>query len=84
MRDPKPLEAAGAEIVIPSNGSRRHAYPLDRTADRRRDVIERMFCRMKDWRRIPARYDRLAGNYLSAVANRRDHLFLAHLIGSAT
>jgi predicted helicase len=34
----------------------------------RRNVIERMFCRMKDWRRIATRYDRLARNFLSAVA----------------
>ncbi|MGB3832485.1 MAG: IS5/IS1182 family transposase, partial [Mesorhizobium sp.] len=26
------------------------------------------FCRLKNWRRIATRYDRLATNYLSAVA----------------
>jgi transposase len=31
-------------------------------------TIERMFCRLKDWRRIATRYDRLARNYLSALA----------------
>ncbi|WP_408886837.1 IS5 family transposase [Lichenicola cladoniae] len=64
----KPLEALGTEVVIPSNGTRRHPYPLNRIAYRRRNVIERMFCRMKDWRRIATRYDRLARNFLSAVA----------------
>ena len=64
----KPLEALGTEIVIPSNGTRRTPYPLNRVAYRRRNVIERMFCRMKDWRRIATRYDRLARNFLSAVA----------------
>lgn len=64
----KPLEAVGTEIVIPSNGTRRHPYPLTRIADRRRDVIERMFCTMKDWRRIAIRYHRLARNFLSAIA----------------
>ena len=55
----KRLEAGGTEVIIPSNGTRRHPYPLDRTAYRRRNVIERMFCRMKDWRRVATRYDRL-------------------------
>ena len=62
------LQDLDAEVVIPSNGSRRRPYPLNRVAYRRRNVLERMFCRMKDWRRIATRYDRLARNFLSAVA----------------
>ncbi|MGL5837451.1 MAG: transposase, partial [Sphingorhabdus sp.] len=30
--------------------------------------IERLFCKLKNWRRIATRYDRLANNYLSAIA----------------
>ncbi len=56
------------EAVIPSSARRRRACPLDRTAYRRRNLIERMFCRLKDWRRIATRYDRLADNFLSAIA----------------
>lgn len=56
------------EAVIPSNMRRKKACPLDRVAYRRRNIIERMFCRLKDWRRIATRYDRLAENYLSALA----------------
>ena len=48
--------------------SEKRRYPLDREAYRRRNLIERMFCRMKDWRRIATRYDRLARNYLSVLA----------------
>jgi transposase len=58
----------GTEVVIPSTASRRKPYPLNRAAYKRRNVIERMFCRMKDWRRIATRYDRLARNFLSAIA----------------
>lgn len=54
--------------MIPSTASRKRPYPLDREAYRRRNLIERMFCRLKDWRRIATRYDRLARNYLSALA----------------
>ena len=35
---------------------------------RLRNVIERMFCRLKDFRRIATRYDKLARNFLAAVA----------------
>ncbi|MGH6853739.1 MAG: transposase, partial [Methylocella sp.] len=36
-------------------------------ADKSRNVIERMFCRRKDFRRIATRYDKLAQNYLAAL-----------------
>jgi transposase len=31
-------------------------------------LIERIFCRLKDWRRIASRYDRLAENFVAALA----------------
>ncbi|WP_439710581.1 hypothetical protein [Brucella anthropi] len=31
-------------------------------------MIERLFCKLKNWCRVATRYDRLAANYLSAVA----------------
>ena len=34
---------------------------------RQRNVIERMFCRLKDFLRIATRYDKLARNYLAGV-----------------
>ena len=34
---------------------------------RRRNAIERMFCRLKDYRRIATRYDKLATNFASSV-----------------
>jgi transposase len=43
-------------------------YPLDRTAYRRRNLIERLFGRLKNWRRMATRYDRLARNYLAGLA----------------
>jgi len=62
------LTEAKIKAVIPSTAARKIPYPLDRKAYRRRNVIERLFCRLKNWRRIATRYDRLAANYLSAVA----------------
>jgi transposase len=34
---------------------------------RDRNAIERMFCRLKDFRRVATRYDRNAVNFLAAV-----------------
>ena len=48
--------------------TRRTPYPLDRAAYKRRNVIERLFCKLKNWRRVATRYDRLARNYLSGLA----------------
>lgn len=56
------------KAVIPSTATRTVPYPLDRKAYRRRNVIERFFGRLKNWRRIATRYDRLARNFLSAIA----------------
>lgn len=56
------------KAVIPSTASRRTPYPLNRHIYRRRNVIERLFCRLKNWRRIATRYDRHAANYLAGIA----------------
>lgn len=53
--------------MIPNNPTRKRKHPFDRTAYRLRNAIERTFCRLKDWRRVATRYDKLAANFLAAV-----------------
>jgi transposase len=62
------LAATGTQAVIPSRRSRKTPIPHDETACRRRNRIERTFGRLKDWRRIATRYDKLARNFAAAVA----------------
>jgi transposase len=62
------LAATRTEAVIPSTRSRKAPIPYDAEAYRDRNRIERAFCRLKDWRRIATRYDKLASNFASAVA----------------
>jgi transposase len=62
------LAAHQIEAVIPSTATRTVPYPLDRAAYARRNIIERLVGRLKNWRRIATRYDRLARNYLAALA----------------
>jgi transposase len=57
----------GAEAVIPPSSTRVRQIPYDRTVYRQRNLVERLWCRLKDWRRIATRYDKLARNYLSGV-----------------
>jgi transposase len=61
------LAARGAKAVIPPNPTRKHPARYDARLYRQRNRIERMFCRLKDFRRIATRYDKRADNYLSAV-----------------
>jgi len=61
------LIGRGTQPVIPNNPTRKHLYPFDPEAYKLRNLIERMFCRLKDWRRIATRYDKLASNFAAAV-----------------
>ena len=56
------------EAVIPSVARRKPLIPYDPIAYRQRNLIERMFGRLKDYRRIATRYDKLARNFLASIA----------------
>ncbi len=58
----------GTLPVIPNNPTRKRLHPFDPAAYRQRNLIERMFCRLKDFRRIATRYDKLAANFAAAIA----------------
>ena len=61
------LIARGTLPVIPNNPTRKRQYPFDRQAYKRRNAVERMFCRLKDFRRVATRYDKLAATYTAAI-----------------
>jgi putative transposase len=61
------LISRGTTPVIPNNPTRKRKHPFDRRAYRLRNVIERSFARIKDWRRIATRYDKLAVNFRAAA-----------------
>lgn len=63
---PQYLVGRGTIPVITNNPTRKRRHPFDARAYRNRNVIERMFCRLKDWRRIATRYDKLATNFNAA------------------
>jgi transposase len=61
------LQERQTKAVIPSTAARRQPLPLDRDSYRQRNVIERMFGRLKDFRRVATRYDKLAYNFLAGL-----------------
>ena len=61
------IESLGSAPNIPPRSHRRWKNCFSPYLYRGRNAIERMFGRLKDFRRIATRYDRLARNYLAAV-----------------
>ena len=62
------LREVGATPVIPGRRNRKRAILYDKRRYRDRHLVENAFCRLKDFRRVATRYDKLAANFLSAVA----------------
>ena len=63
----KSLREARIRPVIPGRSNRKKRIRHDTQAYKGRNVIERCYCRLKDFRRIATRYDKLARNYFSAL-----------------
>ena len=61
------LASRNAEAVIPTTTSRRQPIPSDVIAYRQRNKVERLWARLKDYRRVATRYDKLADNFLAGV-----------------
>lgn len=61
------IEENGTMPNIPPKSNRRWKNCFSPFLYRDRNAIERMFGRLKDFRRIATRYDRLAVNFLAAV-----------------
>ncbi len=58
---------SGAEAVIPPKSNRREPWEYDRELYKQRNLIERAFNKLKQWRRIATRYDRRSLYLLSAL-----------------
>jgi transposase len=54
-----------AKAVIPPRSNRKTKRRYNRVLYRTRNIVERFFSRIKHFRRVATRYDKLAGNYLA-------------------
>jgi len=61
------VESRNAKVVIPSQGRRRVHRQIDTDHYRDRNIIERFFCRAKEFRRIATRYEKLAERFAAFV-----------------
>jgi len=58
---------AGAEPVIPPRRHRKHQRAYDEALYKERNIIERFFNKLKQFRRIATRYDKLLNNFMGFV-----------------
>jgi transposase len=61
------LGERGTKPVVPNKSNRKQPFSFDRKSYKQRHRIENAFCRLKDFRRIATRYDKLARNFLASV-----------------
>jgi len=61
------IEARGAEAVIPSLKNRAEQRDYDRDRYRDRNLAERFWFKMKQYRRVATRYEKTARNFLAFV-----------------
>ena len=61
------LEARGIAPVIPPKANRKHQRTTDFALYRERNLVERFFCTLKNFRAIATRYDKLANTFLAGV-----------------
>ena len=61
------LDEQGTTSVIPNRSNRKQPFTFSKRLYKLRWRIESAFNRLKDFRRIATRYDRLARNYLASV-----------------
>ena len=62
------LAERGTTAVIPSKRNRKVQLDWDHAIYKQRNVVERMFCRFKDWRRVATRFDRNIKNFMATIA----------------
>jgi transposase len=71
------IVAAGAQAVIPPRANRIEPRAFDRHIYKGRNLVERFFCRIKHFRRIATRYDKLDRRYEAFIAIAAAWIWLA-------
>ena len=61
------INSSGAQAVIPPRSNRKELRDYDVQLYKERNLVERYFQKLKHYRRIATRYERLARNYLSML-----------------
>jgi transposase len=70
------VAAAGGCAHIPTQSRVKQQRSVAPTLYRQRNLIERFFCKLEQFRRVATRFDKLARNYLAAVLLSASRLWL--------
>lgn len=57
------IEEMGAQAIIPPRSNRKKPRDVDWHRYKARNLVERFFCRIKQFRRLATRYDKLARRF---------------------
>jgi transposase len=61
------IEAKGGEAVIPTQTNRKVQRVIDRDRYKDRNLVERFWAKLKQYRRVATRYEKTARNFLAMV-----------------
>jgi transposase len=62
------IDTMNAKAVIPPRANRREPIRWSKAIYRHRNLVERFFCRIKHYRRIATRYEKLAERFASFIS----------------
>lgn len=71
------IQAIGAEAVIPPRSNRTEHRAYDRHVYKDRNLVERFFNRLKQFRRMATHYEKLARNFVSLLNLVCTYIWLA-------
>lgn len=70
------IKESRAKVVIPIKCNRKQQREFDAEQYKNRNLIERFFCRIKQFRRIATRYEKLASRYSAFIALTASFIWL--------
>ena len=78
------IEAQEAVPIIPDRSNRNESHAFSPLLYRLRNQIERFFNKIKHFRRIATRYEKLAANYLAMIQLAATRIWLRHQNNEST
>jgi transposase len=72
------IQDKGAAPNIPAKRNRKEKFCFSKRLYRERNLVERFISKLKHFRRVATRYDKLAGNFLAMVQIASMRIWLRH------